>query len=284
MAYRAEQRGLSLVELLVGLAIGLTVIGSAVALYLSSGHAYRHTQAITQMTEDASVALTILRTQIGLAGYGNPSGLDSLGQITRAFNGQGLYGCTGGITAASIGLSELNDLVCDNDSAQPDAIVVRYEADTRNTLPTATGIPTDCLGNSTPLVDGTHHVADNRFFVRNHTLSCQGNGHNIAQPLVDHIVDLKIRYGISASSAGNPDVLTLRYLSAQEVSDTAAPAATSPQWRQVKAVRLCLLLRSELEVQDTPMSYIDCEGVPQTAPDLRLYRAFHTTVSLPNPL
>jgi len=102
MAYRAEQRGLSLVELLVGLTIGLTVIGSAVALYLSSGHAYRHTQAITQMTEDASVALTILRTQIGLAGYGNPSGLDSLGQITRAFTGQGLYGCTGGITAASM--------------------------------------------------------------------------------------------------------------------------------------------------------------------------------------
>ena len=54
--------------------------------------------------------------------------------------------------------------------------------------------------------------------------------------------------------------------------------------RQVKAVRLCLVLRSELEVQDSAMTYTNCQGLTQAAPDRRLYRAFHTTVSLPNPL
>lgn len=279
-----RQRGLSLVELLIGLTLGLTVIAAALALYLSSGHAYRSTQAVTQMTEDASVALSILRAQIALAGYSSPTGLDSEGQMTRAFTGQGLFGCTGGITPVSIGGSSLQDIVCHDDPEQPDAIVVRYEADTRNTLATTAGTPTDCLGNSTPLVDGTHHLADNRYFVHDHTLSCRGNGHSVAQPLVDHIVDLALRYGVSAPATSAPDAITLRYLTAQEVSGTASPPSTSPLWRQVKAVRLCLVLRSELEMQDTAMTYTNCQGLTQTAPDRRLYRAFHTTVSLPNPL
>ena len=279
-----RQRGLSLVELLVGLTLGLTVIATALALYLSSGHALRNTQAVTQMTEDASVALSILRAQIALAGYSSPTGLDSQGQMTRAFNGQGLFGCTGGITPTSIGHAQLHDIVCQGDPTQPDAIVVRYEADTRNTLTTSAGTPTDCLGNSTPLVDGTHHLADNRYFVDNHTLSCRGNGHSVAQPLVDHIVELALRYGVSAPAASAPDEVTLRYLTAQEVSGTTMPPSASPLWRRVKAVRLCLVLRSELEVQDTAMTYTNCQGLTQTAPDRRLYRAFHTTVSLPNPL
>ena len=78
--------------------------------------------------------------------------------------------------------------------------------------------------------------------------------------------------------------VTLRYLTAQEVSGSAMPASTSPLWRQVRAVRLCLVLRSELEVQDSAMTYTNCQGLTQAAPDRRLYRAFHTTVSLPNPL
>lgn len=279
------QHGLSLVELLVGLTLGLTVIAAAVALYLSSGHAYRSTQAVTQLTEDASVALTLLRTQIAQAGYGTPTGIDSTtGQVTRAFTGPGLFGCTGGITPSSIGATDLHGLACHNDSTQPDAILVRYQADTRNTLPTSAGIPTDCLGNSTPLVNGTHHVAENRYFVKDQTLFCRGNGHSVAQPLVDRIVGLQIRYGVSAPSASDPEVRTLRFLSAQEVSDSSVPGAASPLWRQVKAVRVCLVLRSELEVQDTPMSYANCQHVMQTAPDRRLYRAFHTTVSLPNPV
>lgn len=281
---RASQRGLGLVELLVGLTLGLTVIAVAVTLYLSAGQVYRNTQAVSQMTEDASVALTLLRTQIALAGYSSPTGLDSHGQMTRAFMGPGLFGCTGGMTSSSIGQSNLSNVACHNDIQQPDAIVVRYEADTRNTLPTSTGTPTDCLGNSAPWTDGTYHLADNRYFVQDNTLSCRGNGHTVSQPLVDHIVNLQIRYGVSSSSASDPDVPTLRFLSAHELSGSSVPAATSPLWRQVKAVRLCVILRSEIEVQDTPMSYADCQGVVQTVPDKRLYRAFHTTVNLPNPV
>jgi len=229
-------------------------------------------------------SIDIKRAQIALAGSGNPPGLASQGQMTRAFTGQGLFGCTGGITPTSIGHPQLHDIVCQDDPDQADAIVVRYEADTRNTLATAAGTPTDCLGNSTPLVDGTHHLADNRYFVHNHTLSCRGNGHSVSQPLVDHIVDLDLRYGIATPAASAPDDVTLRYLTAQEVSGSAMPASTSPLWRQVKAVRLCLVLRSELEVQDSAMTYTNCQGLTQAAPDRRLYRAFHTTVSLPNPL
>ena len=150
-------RGLGLVELLIGLALGLTVIAVALALYLSSGHAYRSTQAVTQMTEDASVALSILRTQIALAGYSTPTGIDNQGRMTRTFTGAGLFACTGGITSTSIGQGEVEAIDCEYNPDQPDARVVRYEADHSNNHHTAAGVPTDFLGNIAHLLDVTDH-------------------------------------------------------------------------------------------------------------------------------
>lgn len=270
--------GFSFVELLVGLAIGLAVISSGLTLYLNSGRSYRDTHALTQMTEDASVALAILRTQIALAGYSNPSGLDSEGRLMRPFSAQSLFGCTGGITSGSIGSAELTQLACQNDPDAPDALVVRYEADTRNTLPTSAGVPTDCLGNSAPKPEGTYHLADNRYFVQQNTLSCRGNGHTVSQPLVDHVVDLDLLYGVTdEDQQGNT-----RYLSAQSLSAGTAPPSQAPLWRRVRAIRVCVLMRSETPLLDASSTYHDCRGQVRTAPDRHLYRAFSTTVHLPN--
>ncbi len=284
LALRARgQRGLSLVELLVGLTLGLTVIAAALALYLSSGHALRSTQATTQMTEDASVALAILRAQIALAGYSNPSGLDSQGQMTRAFTGQGLFGCTGGITHQhrTPAVARHRVLRTTLTKPMPSSCATRPTRATpwpRRRARPPTAWATARPWSMAPTIWPTTATSST-------TTPCPagGNGHSVSQPLVDHIVDLDLRYGIATSAASAPDDVTLRYLTAQEVSGSAAPPSTSPLWRQVKAVRLCLVLRSELEVQDSAMTYTNCQGLTQAAPDRRLYRAFHTTVKPAQP-
>jgi type IV pilus assembly protein PilW len=66
----------------------------------------------------------------------------------------------------------------------------------------------------------------------------------------------------------------LRFLSAAQVGD----------FRQVRAVRLCLLLRSSDAVlgPDDVRSYTDCAGNALTSGDGRLRRTFWSTVALRN--
>lgn len=282
----ARQAGLTLVELLVAMVIGLTVISAGLSLYVSSGQASRASHALAQMSEDASLALSLLRTQVAMAGYSQATGIHSNGLLSKAYTGLAVFGCTGGATAATASQNGLDQVVCQDSTSTPDFLVVRYEADARNTVATSAGIPTDCLGNGTPQPDGSYHLADNRYFVKDHTLSCLGNGHTTAQPLVDNIVDMAITYGVAGTTTQGSQTVSsgaaVTYLTAQEISGTATPDAHSPTWNQVTSVRICLLIRSEQEVLDEALSYDDCSGTATPAKDKRLYRAFVTTVTLQN--
>ena len=62
------------------------------------------------------------------------------------------------------------------------------------------------------------------------------------------------------------------------------PGSIQPNaWCAVSAVRVCLVMRSDDNVNDqvgTP--YVDCDGVVRTVQDRRLRQAFTTTVAIRN--
>lgn len=272
-----RQHGFSLVELIVAMVIGLTVVGAALAMYVSSGFSGRGSNATSQMTEDANIALSLLRSQIAMAGYSAPTSADASGQLVKAYSGRAIFGCKGG---TSDNASALDTMVCANDGS-PDSIVVLYQADVRNTVPTtdATPLPTDCLGTGldevSPAGGTPHFVAENRYYVNGTNLSCRGNGGGNPQPLVENVTDLKFSYGVAGTTKG----LATRYLTAQEVSGNQG--ASSPLWSQVTSVRICLEIRSETQVLDEDTGYTKCDGSAGTA-DKFLHRAFTTTVVLQN--
>ena len=181
---RASARGLTLVELLVSLVIGLVVIGAVLSTYLASGVSGRHGTALAQMTEDATVAINILRSQIAMAGFSQPYDVDTAtGQLKRSYAGSAVIGCEGGFVDHKVALDTLK---CKGGKG-PDAIAVAYEADTGNTLPLSTGDPSDCLGQALPSVAAAspvpgYSLADNRFFLSSASegappeLYCLGNG------------------------------------------------------------------------------------------------------------
>lgn len=63
------QRGLSLVELLVSMAIGIFLIGGAFTVYIQGRATYELNESIARMQENASFALKYLEEDIQLAGY-----------------------------------------------------------------------------------------------------------------------------------------------------------------------------------------------------------------------
>ncbi|MGC4059577.1 MAG: PilW family protein [Aquabacterium sp.] len=300
--------GFSLVEVMVSLAIGLVVIGTVFANYLNNSSGARQAAALTQVTQDASLAMGILRNHIAMAGYSRPIGVSGTGdnaKITKVYAGDFIYGCTEGFADGTKNKADYSNVACNATSAagvtpQPDSLAVRYEADTEST-PTvnATPVPVDCTGSGlSPLTAGagtgalTYYLADSRFTIlpaqtatatqpaMPPSLGCLGNGNTgpnadltgNSQPLVENIVGMKIWYGVGQTAS---DTNVAQYLTADQV-----PAG---DWSRVISVRICLLVRSNDEVMSQASTpFYDCLGNVQYINDRRIYRAFKTTVVLNN--
>ena len=196
-------------------------------------------------------------------------------------------------------------------STLPDSIAVSYEADKYNTVPTGLDKPTDCLGQSikpmtftfatgsTPVestASSATTVADNRFYIGTSTtilspsLYCKGNGGPSSQPLVENIEDMQFTYG-TVKPPTPPNLVNTAtvagYLTAYDVLNdpnmTPLPSDAA-RWANVVTVRICVVVRSEIPVAIDANSakYRNCENALVSAPDLRLRRAYSTTVVLRN--
>lgn len=219
-----------------------------------------------------------------------------------------MRGCDGKFSNISTA-ANIDSLTCTTDNAKPDSIAVNYEADKYNTIPADDGTPTDCLGNKLTVITAsglntmnaagvvstttpvTYTVADNRYYIGTSTaivspsLYCKGNAVNTsAQPMVENIEDMQITYG-TISTTGD-SFTPAGYLTAEQIGTDptlAALADDASRWFNVVTVRICLVVRSENPVAPSTASasYLKCDGTMETAPpDLRLRRAYSTTVKL----
>lgn len=68
MKSRHHARGLTLVELLVSISIGLVVVGALAALYLSTARSYRQLEALGQLQSNARYVFEIMGYDIRMAG------------------------------------------------------------------------------------------------------------------------------------------------------------------------------------------------------------------------
>jgi type IV pilus assembly protein PilW len=308
-----SERGLSLVEILISMVIGLVVIGAVLPAYLTSGTGQNSNAALSQISEDATLALNLIRKQVSLAGYSRPIALSNKG-FNRAYEGRAIFGCDVP-DFTDHGVATIGELTCSGTATTNNsAITVVYEADAENAMMQTNVTPNrprDCVGAGiaqTPAAGTTpdYYLAESRLFVDGNTLRCQGNGQTslpvagtglaaTAQPLVDNVVSMRIRYGISTTAnvtgidgtvIQQPAATPNRFLTATAVGTTPAAA----NWRNVKAIRICIVVRSDQEVLDAPTGYYDCDAIEATNPtptmptDRRLYRAFSTTVMIKNRL
>lgn len=276
----AHQAGFSLVELMISMVIGMVVVGAVMAAYLASGTSGRNGRALSQITEDASIVFSVLRSGISMVSYGAPTGVNG-GRFTKVYTGPGLYGCSGKFSDASV---DIDKLACAADKG-PNAIAVAFEADEWNSVrKSGTTEPLDCLGNSFAKT-GTVWVAYNRYYVDNNQLLCRGPGDKTAAALVDNVVDLQIQYGIARSDIANNPAEDSHRVTYYASADAIGGTPGSAEWRdRVVSVRVCVEIRSADNVLDESMgSYQGCAGqVAVDADDRHLYRMFTNTIVLQN--
>ena len=253
--------------------------------------------------DSVNPALTSVRNPV----YGATSLVLAGTATTSNFSVRGCDGAFGTFTNVTSAAS-LDSLTCAAPvAATPsDSIAVSYEADRYNTI-AANGLPTDCLGNALPVVTATlntivagtstaanvtYTVADNRFYVdavsNVPSLYCKGIVNPIPQPLVENVEALRFRYGTISTATTSTTATVAGYLDASEIlteANMAALADDATRWSKVATVRICIVVRSEAPIAPDAASaqYLDCSGTLITAPpDLRLRRAYTTTVVLRN--
>jgi len=290
----ARHAGFTLVEAMVALGLGLVVVGALVAAYLAAAQGGRHNDAMVQITEDATLALSVMRQQVAQAGFGVAHGTAATGPVLHEF--PPVLGCE----AANFGDLQagiLSPAACAGDggsgAAAPDSLEVAYEA---SVLPGAAsnGIlggaagdqPLDCLGNAfAPTHDGAkgdYYLNDSKFYVAAGNLYCHGPGNAAGAAVVQNVETLQVRYGMALVGAGQPGAGQIAYYD-------VAPPLGSPLWADVVAVSLCVQVRSAAKVLDTAAratlgGYIDCDNVQRASGDGYLRRSFSTTVVLQNRL
>ena len=300
MIRRNQAIGLSLLEMLVALALSLSVCAAALALYQGSAVQAMQAIAASQVNDDAQAALELMRQHVEMAGYNPPRAnrpVDAARNTVWTADAPVVRGCDALGNGTNPGT--LANWECPTASSTGvDAMAVRYEADAYNTWPTAQGEPTQCLGGriDPQTVSATTisaagkaqtggvnaYVAEHLFYVATaartgiRTLYCRpSNG--TAQPMLENVEDLQILYGVGPVQDGEAG--TLAFISATEVERRGVTA-----WAEVRAVRLCLVVRAGQAGTADTTPQRDCQGATLPATDRRLRRSHQVTWVLHNRL
>jgi type IV pilus assembly protein PilW len=282
---RSRVKGISLIEVLISLVIGLVVVGAVLVSIIGAGKTGRFQAAYSQMNEDAQIAMSILSRDVQMAGYSAPTGLSNTAPALSTPTFKLTFGNIGTSTfviGCDTGFSDPRATVLACGTATTAAMEVVYQADKDTTVLTTGGspVPSDCLGNG---LAGPPYIARNRYFISTAAnsgrpeLSCASPGVvNQPQPLVENIETMRVLYGVAVAAAPTQVV---RYVSATQIA-----AAGASEWLNVLSVRICLQVRSAELVLDNgsedTLTYLDCDGTTQTSNDRYLRRVYFSTSAL----
>lgn len=284
------QRGVTLIELMVGLTIGLLIVIIASAIYLYSKQSYSAATETSQMEENGRFALDLLSKYVQSAGYAMVD-RDAPGP-SLPLDGK-LAGCDYGYANASAPTS-LADLACRTSTPtgqRPSAsLFTRFETDA---FATGSGKRQgfDCANEDAALkslATGTQtHEVRSYFFISTVTVQTPGGTKSMGQ--------LSCVSDATPDSAGVPGAVSLRVqplvpgieqLSIKYISKagkTVALPTTEAGWQDLAALELCVLARTvQTSGNDTATVYRDCYDTAIPADPRESFRRLRQTVALRN--
>ncbi len=285
-----KQSGLSLIELMIALALGVFIVAGIFQVTVGSRQAFEVIQAQSMTQESGRFATQFIADTTRNAGYINYGALDSVNAddfaqalidtlefsqniqsqwpAAEAFEAGAVI--TGGDDAATSGAS-FGDAKSGSDylsvRMQGDA---SYDVDAPGTFSMS-----DCEGkmlSSDPAITSVIHY----FIKSNNVLACRVDEYSGAvstgseQELVSGIEDMQILYAVNGAG-GN-------------VSFKSASSVSAGEWASVSSVRLALLTASDNQPldRDSDNTYQLLDTEQTDADDGRVRQVFYQTIALRN--
>jgi type IV pilus assembly protein PilW len=239
-----KQSGISLIEIMIALLIGLFLLDGVLQLFSSAQQTYRMQSNLARLQENGRFALDFLERDIRMAGYwgcmsstSDISGIEGASGIPDTITLHGAFELTPtGVCASPVDSpNSCGSVNCYTDSSS----TISYQINTSST-------------SSLPDPEITLYRSSN--------------------PLIEGIQNMQILYGIDSDSI--PDGAANYYVSANNVSNM----------QRVVSVRISLLVVTlDDNLTQQPMTYI-YNGVTTTPTDHKIRRVFNTTIALRNHL
>lgn len=284
-----NQRGLTLIEIVVALTLGLLVTATILQIFLSSKQAYRTQEQSSRIQESGSYALELLSKYIRMAGYRDLTE-DSKEGVLIEKNDAFLSIISSDkikdiLTLCKETENFVNGQVITGSvkNSTSDCIIIRYKGSDDGSM-------TDCFGSNQGKdnqIINKNQTIINAFFVDTDkadgsALYCQSmvlnangskNESTPPQAFAPGIQNMKILYGVNA---GDPKTGVQAYRTAGEVTD----------WNNVVSVKIALLVSSDNNITDKPQPYIfppwSDNSITPEKDDFLLRRVFTTTINLRN--
>jgi len=243
-----KQSGISLIEFMIALLIGLFLLGGILQMFSASQQTYRIQSNLARLQENGRFALDFLAHDIRTAGYWGCM-TSSTGDIS------GIDGVIDSITIQGAFVL-IPTGMCGNpvNSANSCGAVNCY-TDLSSTITYTISTPAASVASPNP------------------NITLYRNTNNVANPLIEGIQNMQILYGVDSDGDGAANYFV-----------AANPAWIATDWIKVISVRISLLVATlDDNLTTQPMTYT-YNGVITTPADRKIRRIFTTTIVLRNHL
>ena len=259
--HTAKQAGLTLLELLVAMTLGLLIVLAAAAALLVSRQGFFAVDAASQLRDNARYAQSIVQRVGVQAGFKNinmlvpPPPEDPANPFEPS-----VFGINNAKRSTSTAWDAGSTWGTSDAGKNSDILVLRAHVSTTTgeVGSPSDGSMIDCLGEAPPVTS----ELDGGFFNILHvqassagepalmcTRAAAGGGFE-AQPLVQGVESFQVLYGVdnvvpNTAPTGATDSVPDRYLRADQLTVTGNDAATYANWRRVRSLRIGMVLRSQ---------------------------------------
>ena len=244
---RSHQRGLTLIELMIAMAISLVIALAAVSGLIVSQRGFRTVDAASQLRDNGRFSSDLIR-RIGVqTGFRDRvfAATERSGANTSAPN---VSGFNNAILDASAPLATPTARAAGGVGYGSDILVLRYQS--AETFPGSAGSDgsmIDCAGNATTalpsdrddrMVSIFHVAVDQGEPTLMCTYSATGAAPWSTVPVVQGIENFQVLYAVASATAGTGDS-PVAFLRADQFS-------SNDDWRRVRSLRIGMVLRGAL--------------------------------------
>lgn len=241
---QSKEGGATLIELLVGLTIGLLTITVGLGAIMVSRGVTTTVNDTTTLQQQASYAFRVIGQQLRQAG-GRPLNAAADPRDAATF-----------VQPTAVSLSSLPPIAgLDTPTASQFAISLRYINASESIYPPPpsstpiTGyLTSDCQGSNQGIASAP--IILNEIRKNGTDLECS-NSIGMVQPIISNMVDLQIRYLQQKLNIADSQP-QFRYASAANLSST--------DWPEVYGIEVCIELEGEQVIDTVGASYTKCDG------------------------
>lgn len=255
-SFKFPSRGLTLIELMVAIALGLILVAVVIQIYIGSRATYNKQEDLSRLQENGRVALEIIGRSARIAGFkSNP---------TNALTGPLLPTSPLEIEGTA-GLANVSD-----------SLNIRFQG-SGNGAGVADGSVVNCLGTAIDATQIALETTFNRFYIANNpagrpSLFCDITNNSIDDgvEVISAIEHLRFLYGVDTSG--------------DFIADFYVPAGAVSNWNQVVSLRIGLIAATPNTINPTldTQTYNVLGNTYNPTDDRRSRRLYTQTIALRN--